>query len=222
MEAVLNFRERLNNAINLLQEIALLKGEETQINENARNNNSFFKGFEDYIKLVNSYSVITKFDSFCIEKQDKDEMVRLNNIVKNTFSTKQVKAPIQFQNAVKRMDDKLKLSWIDFTDTLINDKMEQLEIFGLVCNNRKEIRDLVVAIKSIKYWPLTAVDYDRYINNISAANDQIEKIHFDVEIEEFLRKIKDKSATLLDLNDKILAWIKENKLNGNIMLGIRM
>ena len=43
MEAVLSFRNKLNNCSSMLEKIALLKGEKIQSDEHARNNNIFFK-----------------------------------------------------------------------------------------------------------------------------------------------------------------------------------
>ena len=47
-------------------------------------------------------------------------------------------------------------------------------------------------------------------------------VHFDAEIEKFLKKVSDKEATLLDLNDTILQWIKEEKLEKSIALSIKL
>ena len=113
-------------------------------------------------------------------------------------------------------------TWNIFSDNLTKETLDQLEIFWLVCNNRKEIRDIINSIKGIREWPLTEEKYKRYIQNIENANAQIKEVHFDEDIEVFLRKIKDRTATLLDLNDKILTWIRENNLNGNIMLAIKI
>ena len=46
-------------------------------------------------------------------------------------------------------------------------------------------------------------------------------MEFDTEIVDFLRKVKDRSASLLDLTDPIIAWIRKENLSSNIMLSIK-
>ena len=46
-------------------------------------------------------------------------------------------------------------------------------------------------------------------------------MEFDDEISEFLKKVKNKEATLLDLSDPIMAWIRKEGLSGNIILSIK-
>ena len=222
MEAVLNFRKKLNNCIVLLQNIALLKGEEAQKSESAKNNNIFFTAFSEYTKLIRSYAIIKKFEGYTFSAQDLIDIKEITKQVREIFDTKQVYSPIQLQNSIKKLNEKLQLSWQLFSDNLTREILDQLEIFWLVCNNRKEIRDIINAIKAIKEWPVLDINYNKYCENLSKAHEQIQEIHFDDEIENFLRKIKDKTATLLDLDDKILTWIRENNLNGNIVLGIKI
>lgn len=222
MEAALSFRNKLNNCSGLLEKIALLKGEKIQSDEHARNNNIFFNAFNEYVKLATSYGVIKNFVSYALTSQDSSDLARINKNIKDTFETKQTSNPITLQNLIKKVNERLQASWVMFSDNLTRETLDQLEIFWLVCNNRKEIRDIINAIKGIKEWPLTDDKYKRYLQNIENANAQIKEVHFDEDIEAFLRKIKDRTATLLDLNDKILTWIRENNLNGNIMLAIKM
>ena len=163
-----------------------------------------------------------KFNAYIFSTQDLIELKKINKQIKDTFETKQTISPIILQNSIRRVNERLQATWNIFSDSLTKETLDQLEIFWLVCNNRKEIRDIINSIKGIKEWPLTEEKYKRYVQNIENANAQIKEVHFDEDIEVFLRKIKDRTATLLDLNDKILTWIRENNLNGNIMLAIKM
>ena len=46
-------------------------------------------------------------------------------------------------------------------------------------------------------------------------------MEFDSEIADFLRKVKDRNASLLDLTDSIIDWIRKENLSSNIMLSIK-
>lgn len=221
MDSSLSLRGKLNKSNELLQKIALLKGEDRVKSDQARNNTTFFNAFNDYSRLVQSYSIMKRFADLIIPDQDYGELLRGTKLIKETFDTHQVKNPIQLQRSIEKLNERFKMIWLNYSDELTRDMLDQLRIFWQVCNNRNEVRDIINAISAIKEWPLTESNYKKYIDNRDAAEQQIQKVHFDKEIEEFLRKMKDRKATLLDLNDKILDWIRENNLTGNIMLSIK-
>lgn len=222
MSSALSLKGKLNKSNELLQKIALLKGEDREKDAQARNNNTFFNAFGEYSKLVQSYSIMKRFANFTIPVQDYEELLKVAKLIKETFATRQVKNPIQLQRLIEKLNERFKMLWLNYSDDLTRDTLDQLRIFWQVCNNRNEVRDIINAISAIKEWPLTEDNYKKYIDNRDAAEQQIQKVHFDKEIEEFLRKMKDRRATLLDLNDKILDWIKENNLDSNIMLTIKL
>ena len=69
---------------------------------------------------------------------------------------------------------------------------------------------------------LTNERYQTYLVGKQEAEKMLVDVHFDAEIEKFLKKVSDKEATLLDLNDTILQWIKEEKLEKSIALSIKL
>lgn len=221
MDSSLSLRGKLNKSNELLQKIALLKGEDRVKNDQARNNTTFFNAFNDYSRLVQSYSIMKRFADLIIPDQDYGELLRVTKLIKETFDARQVKNPIQLQRSIEKLNERFNMIWFNYSDELTRIMLDQLRIFWQVCNNRNEVRDIINAISSIKEWPLTEGNYKKYIDNRDTAEQQIQKVHFDTEIEDFLRKMKDRKATLLDLNDKILDWIRENNLTGNIMLSIK-
>lgn len=221
MESARKFRDKLNKCSAMLQDIALLKGEEAQKNESAKKNNMFFNAFIEYTPIIESYRIMKIMDSVIVNGNEIAELKSITDQINNTFETKQVINPANISNAIKKLNARWKEAWEEYSEELTKEMIDQLEIFYLVCNNKKEMRDIIMSIKAIKEWPLNENNYKKYSSNIDKAHKQIENVHFDAEIEVFLRKLKDRTATLLDLNDKILAWIRENNLNNNILLTIR-
>jgi uncharacterized iron-regulated protein len=71
-------------------------------------------------------------------------------------------------------------------------------------------------------WPINEALYLKYVNRRLLGEKKINEIHFDAEIEDFLRKVKNQKASLLDLTPEILDWIKENNFDKNIMLSIKI
>ena len=53
---------------------------------------------------------------------------------------------------------------------------------------------------------------------MSSAEALIKSLNMDQEIIKFLEQMTEGKATLLDLNEKVLAWIKRESLEGKIKL----
>lgn len=70
-------------------------------------------------------------------------------------------------------------------------------------------------------WPVDEAVSFQYETAKEKANELLSKMEFDVEIVNFLKKVKDKEASLLDLTDSIIDWIRREKLSGNILLSIK-
>ena len=70
-------------------------------------------------------------------------------------------------------------------------------------------------------WPVDETVSIQYKAAKTKANAILSKMQFDDEIAVFLKKAKDKEASLLDLTDTIIEWIRREGLSGNIMLSIK-
>ena len=97
-----------------------------------------------------------------------------------------------------------------------------MTVLKTVSRNQRQIQETIAAISLIKTGMLTSEKYQTYLTGKKEAEKMLIDVHFDTEIEKFLKKVADKEATLLDLNDTILKWIKEENLEKNIALSIKL
>ena len=122
---------------------------------------------------------------------------------------------------ITKLNYNLQLEWKNYISSHDAEILDMLDIFSQVCNNKREINEITNSIRSMNSWPLSEVVFNKYENRRTLGEKKISEIHFDKEIEEFLRKVKNQKASLIDLTPEILKWIKENDFDKNIMLSIK-
>jgi hypothetical protein len=112
-------------------------------------------------------------------------------------------------------------AWCTYADEITKDILNDLGVFKLVCDNKYEVLRLTTAIKGIATWPVSKKQMDDFSHALESAQTLLKTMKFDNEIDMFLRKVRDKQATLKDLSDPIINWIRENNFEGSIQLTIR-
>ena len=114
----------------------------------------------------------------------------------------------------------MQTEWKENTDVFLAETKEDLGILKLVSNDKQEIQKILICFNNFSNWPddNIATQYD---NANQKAKEILAKMEFDDEIAAFLKKVKNKEASLLDLTDSIINWIRREELSGNIMLSIK-
>lgn len=222
MNKDINFRTKLINSKNYAEKIAINKGATAVIQEIVKNNNTFFDNFlQSWFIFVNSYLQILKFESFSLPDDIKNRIKVLGEYVKTTFNTKKVEKPISHNNELSKLSTDIEILWKNFAYSITNEVLEQLGIYSLVCNNKKHVNEIISNINSINKWPINEADYNKFTGRFEQGKKLLLNMNFTTEVEEFLKKVKDKKASLLDLTPEVLKWIKDGNLENNIMLSIK-
>ena len=216
-----NFRKTMNDYSTKMNNIYLMRGENFAQEEDLKNKNTFFEAFDRFIEISDSIYIIKKFNNFSIEDKSKDYFNKCLNIINKNFENQVINNALSLKKYIELLNKNLELEWRRYCCSIDVDFIDALEIFVQVSNNKREILDTINGIKGINTWPLNKGIITRYYKSKEKGEKAIADVHFDEEIEEFLRKIKEKQANLLDLSPKILEWIKENDLGKNINLSIK-
>jgi hypothetical protein len=83
----------------------------------------------------------------------------------------------------------------------------------------QEVDSLLTAIALGKgKLPTSGRSVSSFVDSIKKAQDLVEGLHLDPEIEAFIGKVKTQTATIADLDDHILSWIKTNHLTGKLKI----
>ncbi len=129
--------------------------------------------------------------------------------------------PTNYQEGVKRLSKRIQDEWKNQTENFLADIKEELSILKLVSNEKQEIQKILACLNNFSNWPDNENITIQYDIASQKAKEILSRMEFDDEIAQFLKKVKNKEATLLDLSDSIIAWIRKENLSENIILGIK-
>lgn len=213
---------KLNECRVLMAEVSQNKQKDNEHQNIVRKNNTFFDSYKTYfLPIIKGYLICKKYDHVSFSEKTQDDLQKLVTYTKSTFEQTTVINPAKYQDDVKKLNERIKNEWKVQTDEFLSGIKEELGILKLVSNEKQDIQKILVCMNNFSNWP----DDENTIRQYESANLKAEEIlsrmEFDQEISDFLKKVKDKEASLLDLTDTIIEWIRKEELSGNIMLNIK-
>lgn len=108
--------------------------------------------------------------------------------------------------------------WQSFYRDNTNNTIGLLNI--VQATNPKVIDSCIDGISSAANLPNKAVIIKNLKKQLTTANQIIDNLKLNDAIIEFLKKINSRNATILDLNEQVLVWIKEEQLENKIKLSM--
>lgn len=216
-------QERLNNCRSLISEVMQNRNQVTETENAAKRNNTFFDSYNSYfVPTVKSYAIAKN----CTYISLSDELVQdLNEIIESTktvFAQKSVVNAPKYQANYKSISEKFSKEWADKVAEYIGSIKEDMGIIRLVSNEKQEIIKIINCFNNFSVWPIDDSKVGLFESAYKRAEEIRSDMKFDDDIAAFLKKVKDREATILDLSDSIIAWIRQENLSENIMLNIRV
>lgn len=215
-------QEKLNECRVLIAEVSQNKQIDQENKNTARKNNTFFDAYNKYlVPTIKSYAVCKKYNHVEFSDTVHGDIQNCIDYSKKTFEQKTVINPAKYQDSVKKLSERIESEWGEQTDNYLSDVREELGILKLVSNNKQEIQKILNCMNNFSKWPVDEERTDQYDVAKARAEEILSQMEFDDEIAGFLKKVKDKEATILDLSDSIIAWIRREGLSENILLSIK-
>lgn len=106
--------------------------------------------------------------------------------------------------------------WPAYYRELTNNLLATLEI--IKSTNPTQIRNIINEIEKAKTYPLDKNILIKFSSELKNAENIINDLDLDDDVVYFLRKVNSGQANLLDLNEKIIDWLKKENLQGKIKL----
>lgn len=212
---------KLNECRVLMAEVSQNKQKDNEHQNVVKRNNTFFDTYDSYLlPIIKGYLVCRKYEHSVFSEKAEADLQKLLDYSKTTFEQMAVINPAKYQESAKKLNERIKAEWKENTEELLAERKEDLGILKLVSNEKMEIQKILACFNNFSNWPdeSIAVQYD---NASQKAKEILSKMEFDDEIAAFLKKVKNKEASLLDLTDPIINWIRREELSGNIMLSIK-
>lgn len=116
----------------------------------------------------------------------------------------------------KNINSEMKKEWAKKYAEITGSTVSTLEaIKGIDSDN---VESCLNKIQGAIAWELGTSQYMTMTNGLNEAKQLIVKLGLDDEIVSFLQNTNAGKATLLDLNEKVLMWIRDEKLEGKIRI----
>ena len=182
-------------------------------------------------KKVNQYIYMKKIIITYFEDNEDiqfKEIIRINkniskikeNIKKSDFSNYGCINDIE--SVIDIYEDKLKDYWRSEYTLKVGNTLSILELLEKIyILDDKGIKIIEVKNKISKIrskWPFNENDIKIMDEGIEEANKMIEDLHVSSNIQEFLKKASSGEATILDLNDEIILWLKDHGFAESVKL----
>lgn len=109
--------------------------------------------------------------------------------------------------------------WKSDASTLANGIYNSLNTLSNLLPNRdaanKLLRDLAAGKSTL---PSSPKDVTAFIANVRSAQTMVNSLQLDPEVEEFITKVRQGKATLTDLSEHTLQWVRDNHLTGKLKI----
>lgn len=215
-------QEKLNASRVLMTEVSQNRKKDNEHQNIVRKNNTFFDAYTKYfVLIIKGYIICSRYTHAHFSEKTKKELEKMVEYTKAAFEKKVVTAPDRYREHVKKLLEQMEMEWKTQTDEYLAEIKEELGILKLVSNERQEINHILQFMNSFSCWQTDKSASNEFDNLMMKAEEILSHMEFDAEIAGFLRKVKDKKASLSDLTDSIIAWIRKENLSSNIMLSIK-
>lgn len=215
-------QQKLYESRVLMAEVLQNRQKDNDHQKVVKNNNTFFDAYEKYfIPIIKGYIICSRYEHSNFSDKTKNDLKKVIEDSKSIFENKVVTAPDRYRDRVKKLREQMEAEWKAQTDEFLFEIKEELGILKLVSNEKQEINRILQCMNNFSRWPTDQSDSEMFDDAKKKAYEIASKMEFDKEIADFLRKVKDKNASLLDLTDPIIAWIQKENLSSNIMLSIK-
>lgn len=215
-------KKQINSAVQLMETVNQVKNSEAAKKYTVQTNNTFFAAFDTFSSCMESYLLLKNhFPLFCADDSLEKEIREVSEVIKKVIDEKKVFRIDYISKTVTRINDKLEKQWQIYFDNLNHKTLEDLTILMQVSEQKPQLNAMHKTIIESRNWPVSDDKLNRYQEAVTESSRFLSETKFDQEIEDFLKKVKDRTANLSDLTPSILEWLEAENLTGKISLSIR-
>ena len=120
------------------------------------------------------------------------------------------------ENSFKTLQTDMKKTWSKQYTDITGSTVSTLEAIRGI--SEEKVNACLEKIQEAGTWDLNLLQYQKMQEGLQEANSLIESMGLDDDIRSFLQRTTDGKATLFDLTDKVLQWIREEKLENKIRI----
>lgn len=144
----------------------------------------------------------------------RNMLVQLDVISTEEYADKE--AVSKAESSFKALQSSIKKEWSKHYSAYTATTWNTLRVISGI--NSEMVKDCMDNIKTAEIWTTDVSALTKMKNAMENAAILIQSLNMDQEIVSFLTKMTSGSATIVDLNEKVLGWIKSESLECKIKL----
>ena len=209
---------QLDNKIKQMQDLQKLKLRKQKQEQQKATEEKFRKLIQKVHDFLKVYAYITQNLDFEASEQLRSECrgfleelkksIELGNIDKELLNS----SDARFNEILKSIESE----WEGHHSSLTSNVINYLKVISGIDSAR--VASCISGINSAKEWSLKESNYIKLRNALDNANDLILSLNLNEDVMAFLTKMTVGQATVQDLNETVLVWIKKEGLDKKIRL----
>ena len=177
--------------------------------------NMAIKSFDDELdRLIYTTDVTTFVCSIEAVDKIRELIIFCKEAIDNNYVTEQ--QVYKIKDETKKIKKKLSEEWDEYYEKETKSLEEVLKLSKNITGIN--VNSLLINLQEGRSWDANKNIRNKMTESISSAKDLINKLELKENIVDFLRKMVKQEATLLDVDEDIMKWIKNEHLEGTIKI----
>ena len=195
------------------------KVEEKNNFEKQKNTNKETKRIVNQLSgLIDALYDANQILDFTVDEKMLDELFKTNRDLLDTINTTQIDENVvrNCRNSINSITKEIKEQWQFFYSKKTTDMLKTLRFLRNF--NKQNIGALEQQFAEAKNWTGNKETVLLLKESMEQANDIIDNLNMNETVTDFFKKMNNGTATLVDLNEEVLAWIDEKNVKYKLKL----
>lgn len=214
----MNLNNKIINETQEVKQFALSVAMARKNDEQKRIDSKFnmaIKSFDDELdRLIYTTDVTTFVCSIEAVDKIRELIIFCKEAIDNNYVTEQ--QVYKIKDETKKIKKKLSEEWDEYYEKETKSLEEVLKLSKNITGIN--VNSLLINLQEGRSWDANKNIRNKMTESISSAKDLINKLELKENIVDFLRKMVKQEATLLDVDEDIMKWIKNEHLEGTIKI----
>jgi hypothetical protein len=173
--------------------------------------------------ILASFHALNQMDPETFQKKKLSyELNKLVTLMNSGIKSYNIEEVYGFSKLFRGLDDDLRIRWSSFVLNKNKDIIGLLKNLQNIVTNPQEIKQLIADLQTFeKKWPVNSITLKRYHDYLNHANKVISEMDVSENVQDFITKVAANQATLDDLTDEVITWIRSKQLTNKLVIKFR-
>lgn len=212
--------DKIYDCIKLIDEVQTSKDQNDNNKKVSQKNNIFFDAYKIYFRpLMSSYNAVKQLKEFKFSSKLIKQLSDIIETTKKILEEKYIVNPSVYKSSLYYLNNEFAVEWKNILEVYDAELVGGLAILKPL-QTSKEITQILYALNSFRYWPVEKSMVQLYKLAREKGDNLLLVMQFDAEIRSFLQRVSERKATLSDLTEKVIAWIKNEHLEDKFGISV--